>query len=273
MKYIKLNNGLSAPMLGFGVFKVNDGKECISTVRTALEIGYRHIDTASFYQNEESVGIAIKESGIPREDIFLTTKIWNDAQRNGNVIEAFEDSLKLLGTEYIDLYLVHWPVPDKFVETYLQLEKIYESGKVKSIGLSNFHEHHIEEIKKVWSVVPVINQVELHPELSQKPLIKYCKENNIVPEAWSPLGASKNSLLQNPVISEIAEKYGKSTAQIILRWNMEVGVVAIPKSVTPSRIKENFEIFDFELTQDDILKIDSLNKDKRVSADPDNFNF
>ncbi|MCL1934901.1 MAG: aldo/keto reductase [Defluviitaleaceae bacterium] len=273
MKHIEANNGIKIPMLGYGVFLVKDGEECYNSVRTALEIGYRHIDTASIYKNEESVGKAIKDSGIPREEIFLTTKVWNEVQRSGDVATAFENSLKLLDTDYIDLYLIHWPVPTKYVDTWLTLEKIYQDKKVKAIGVSNFHIHHLEEIKKVWNVVPVMNQIELHPELSQKPIVNFCKENSIIPESWSPLGASKNNLLQNEILISIGEKYKKSPAQIILRWNIDLGIVTIPKSVTPSRIKENFEIFDFELTKEEILKIDSINKDKRVGADPDNFSF
>lgn len=273
MKYIKTNNDLSVPMLGLGVFKVQEGNQCVEAVKYALQIGYRHIDTASIYGNEESVGVAIKESGIPREEIFLTTKVWNEVQRTGVVENALNESLKLLGTDYVDLYLVHWPVPGKYVDTWLQLEKIYKSGRVKSIGVSNFHTHHLEDLRKVWSVVPVMNQIELHPDLSQKTIIDYCKEHGIIPQAWSPLGAAKNTLLENPLLISIGKKYGKTPAQVILRWNIDCGVVTIPKSVTPSRIKENISIFDFELTQEEVTQIDGLNKNKRTGADPDNFSF
>lgn len=273
MKYIKLNNNLEMPMLGFGVFKVEDGKECVDAVKNALAAGYRSIDTAAVYGNEKAVGQGIKESGVKREDIFLTTKVWNEVQRTGNVEEAFLKSLNDLDVDYVDLYLIHWPVKGKYVDTWLELEKIYKSGKAKAIGVSNFHQHHIEDIKKVWSVVPVLNQVELHPHLTQKPLLKYCKENNIILESWSPLGASKNDLLQNETLISIGKKYGKTPAQIILRWNIECGIITIPKSKTPSRIKENIDIFDFELTEDEVNTINNMNTDSRVGSDPDNFNF
>lgn len=270
---IELNNGTTIPALGFGVFKVADGKECVNAVKEALKVGYRHIDTAAIYRNEKSVGHAIKESGIPREEIYLTTKLWNDVQRGGVAEEALNKSLEDLQVDYIDLYLVHWPVPGKYAETWLAMEKLLAGGKVKTIGVSNFHEHHLDDVKKIWSVVPAVNQIELHPELSQKPLIQRCKEDGITVQSWSPLGAAKNDLLVNPVIRAIGEKYNKTNAQIILRWNIEQGIVTLPKSVTPSRIKENFEIFDFALTLEEMEQINGLNKDLRVGADPDNFNF
>lgn len=274
MKNITLNNGTQMPMLGFGVFKVADGADAVETIKTALKVGYRHIDTAAVYGNEESVGRAIKESGVPREEIFLTTKVWNEVQRTGNVQEAFEESLRKLGTDYVDLYLVHWPVPGKFVDTYLELEKIYATGKAKAIGVSNFHEHHLDEIKKVWSVVPAVNQIELHPELTQKPILKrFTEEEGIILTSWSPLGAAKNGLLEDPVLVEIGKKYGKTPAQVILRWNIDLGIITIPKSETPSRIAQNFDIFDFELTADEVKAIDGLNKDARTGSSPDNFNF
>jgi len=278
MKYVKLNNGIEMPMLGYGVFQVTDGEVCTESVKTALTAGYRSIDTAAIYGNEKSVGIAIKESGVPREDIFLTTKVWNEVQRTGDVEVAFAQSLKDLQTDYVDLYLIHWPVKGRYVDTWIALEKIYKSGRAKAIGISNFHEHHIEDISKIWSVVPVINQIEIHPRLTQKPLIKFCFEHDIIPEAWSPLGGTtpdinSNAVLQEPVLTTIGNKYGKSPAQIILRWNIDLGIVTIPKSVTPNRIKENFDIFDFELTKDDINAIDNLNVNQRTGADPENFNF
>ena len=273
MEKITLNNGTQMPMLGFGVFRMEDGKDSVEVIKEALKVGYRHIDTAAIYGNEESVGIAIKESGIPREELFITTKLWNEVQRSGDIEAAFAESLQKLGTDYVDMYLVHWPVPGKYVDAYLALEKIYKSGRAKAIGVSNFHPHHLDEIKKVWSVVPAVNQVELHPELTQKPLLKRCHEEGIVITSWSPLGAAKNGLLTKPTLVHIAKKYNKTPAQIILRWNIDLGIITIPKSATPSRIAENFDIFDFKLTEEEIQHIDDLNKDARVGSDPDNFSF
>ena len=279
MEYVTLNNGLKMPMLGFGVFKVDDGQVAVDAVKAALSAGYRSIDTATIYGNEKSVGDAIKQSGVPRGDIFLTTKLWNEVQRTGDPEQAINQSLKDLGTDYVDLYLIHWPVKSRYVDTWLAMEKIYKSGRAKAIGISNFHEHHIEDIKKVWSVVPVMNQIEMHPNLTQKPLIKFGKDLGIIPQSWSPLGGSadtngvRGNLLDSDVLKSIGAKYGKSPAQVILRWNIDLGVVAIPKSVTPSRIKDNIDLFDFSLTADEIASIDALNKDQRVGPDPDDFNF
>jgi len=273
MKYVELNNKLKMPMLGYGVFRVEDGNVCISAVKAALEAGYRSIDTATIYGNEKSVGVAIKESGVPREEIFLTTKVWNEVQRSGNVEDAFNKSLEDLQVDYVDLYLIHWPVKEKYVDTWLELEKIYKSGKAKSIGVSNFHKHHLEDIKKVWSVVPVVNQVELHPNLTQEGLQEFCTEHNIILESWSPLAASKNDLLESETLISIGKKYNKTSAQVILRWNIDRGIITIPKSITPSRIKENFNIFDFELTKEEVVTINSMNTNERVGSDPDNFNF
>lgn len=279
MKYLKLNNGVEIPMLGFGVYLVADGDECKNAVSNALESGYRHIDTAALYNNEASVGQAIKESGIPREEIFVTTKVWNDSQRSNEVQAAFDDSINKLGFDYVDLYLIHWPVKECFVNTWLELEKIYKSGRARAIGVSNFKEHQIEDLRKVWSVVPVLNQVELHPMLTQKNVINYCKGLDIAVQSWAPLGGRrescslKDNLLDNEVLVNIGKKYGKSAAQVVLRWNIDLGLITIPKSTTPSRIKENIDIFDFQLDADDIKAIDALNQNQRVGADPDTFDF
>jgi len=277
MKYVTLNNGVKMPALGFGVFKVEDGNVCVDAVKEALKVGYRNLDNAAIYGNEKSVGQAIKESGVKREDIFLTSKLWNEVQRTGCPEEAFNQTLEDLGTDYLDLYLIHWPVKERYVDSWLALEKIYKSGRAKAIGVSNFQTHHIDEISKVWSVVPAINQFEMHPMLTQKPLIKHCKKHGITPQSWGPLGGSrpenKESMLGNSVLAEISQKYGKSPAQIILRWNIDLGVVCIPKSTTPSRIKENFEVFDFELTPEEIAAIEGLNQDLRFGSDPDTFTF
>ena len=273
MEYIKMNNNVQVPMLGYGVWRVEEGDQCYESVKNALAVGYRHIDTAAIYGNEVSVGRAIKDSGVPRDQIFLTTKVWNEVQRTGNVADAFDESLKKLDVDYVDLYLTHWPVPGKYVDTWLALEKLYKEGRTKAIGVCNHHIHHLQELEKVWSVVPAMNQVELHPDLSQEPLVDYCKEKGIVPQSWSPLGAGKSDILTNSILSEIGEKYKKSTAQVILRWNIDRGIVTIPKTITPSRMKENLDVFDFSLTDDDIKKINSINTDTRTGASPDDFSF
>ena len=275
MDYVKLNTGATMPMLGFGVFNITEDK---SPILYALEAGYRSIDTAFCYGNEDLVSKAVQESGLKRKDLFITTKLWNTGQREGKIEEEFEQSLKNLGMDYVDLYLIHWPVKECYVDSWLAMEKIYKTGRVKAIGVSNWQSHHIVAAKKVWSVVPAVNQVELHPYLSQKPLLEICKAEGIIPQAWSPLGGGrvmdvKENLLTNEVLVEIANKYGKSTAQVILRWNIDLGIVTIPKSVTPSRIQANFDIFDFKLTPEEIAAIDGLNKDQRVGPDPDNFDF
>ncbi|WP_033829616.1 aldo/keto reductase [Bacillus andreraoultii] len=266
-----LHNGVKMPYFGLGVYKVEDGNEVIQTVKTALEVGYRAIDTAALYNNEEGVGQAIKESGIPREDLFITTKVWNTDQGYDNTLKAFDTSMKKLGLDYLDLYLIHWPGKDKYVETWHALEKLYKDGRVRAIGVSNFHIHHLQKLMEQSDEKPVINQVELHPYLSQKELITFCQNEGIAVEAWSPLGRGR--LLNDPTLVEIGKKYGKTAAQVTLRWHLQNEVIVIPKSVTPSRIKENAEIFDFELTEEEMKKIDSLNKNERTGKDPDEFLF
>jgi len=279
MEYVTLNTGAKMPMLGYGVFKIEDSQAGVDAVKLALDAGYRSIDTASIYGNEKAVGQAIKESGIKREDIFLTTKLWNEDMRTKNAENAFAQSLSDLGVDYVDLYLIHWPVKGHYVDAWLALEKIYKSGKAKAIGVSNFEPHHLDDISKVWSVVPALNQYEMHPHLTQKPLLAHCKKYGIIPQSWSPLGGTRpgnqerESLLENPVLVKIAEKYGKSTAQVILRWNIELGIVCIPKSITPSRIKANIDIFNFSLAPSEVAAIDGLNKDTRFGSHPDNFDF
>lgn len=266
---ITLNNGVKMPQFGLGVFKVADDVAA-STVKFAIESGYRHIDTAAVYGNEAGVGQGIIESGISREDLFVTTKVWNSAQGYETTLAAFEESRKKLQLDVVDLYLVHWPVKGKFVETYRALEELYAKGLVRAIGVSNFQIHHLEELAKHSNIVPMVNQVEYHPLLSQEPLKKYCAEHNIPLTAWSPLMQGNLDL---PLLQELAQKYGKSPAQIVLRWDIQTGVITIPKSTTPSRIVENSEIFDFELSEEDMTRISALNKDQRFGADPDNFNF
>ena len=266
-----LNNGLEMPWLGFGVFQINDGQEVEHSVRNALEIGYRSIDTASVYGNELGVGKAIRESGIPREDIFLTTKLWNIDQRKKRALEAFEESLKRLDTEYIDLYLIHWPVVDCYQETWQEMEKIYQSGRAKAIGVSNFQIHHLEDILRDSQIIPAVNQIEFHPFLVQPELLKFCQEHKIQVEAWSPLMQGK--IVTEPNVLRLAEKYHKTPAQITLRWDLQHQVVTIPKSTHSTRIAENAQIFDFELLQEDMNVLDALDEGKRVGPDPDNFDF
>lgn len=265
-----LNNGVKLPWLGLGVWRVKEGDEVISSVKHALQTGYRSIDTAAIYGNEEGVGRAIKESGVPREELFVTTKVWNADQGYESTLRAFEESRKKLGLEYLDLYLIHWPVKGKYVETWKALEKLYKDGLVRAIGVSNHHVHHLQDILEAGEVVPAVNQVEFHPLLTQKELLAFCKEKGIQMEAWSPLMQGN---LQIPLLSELAEKYQKSPAQIVLRWDLQHGVVTIPKSVTPHRIEENAKVFDFTLSAEDMDKIDALNQNKRFGSDPDNFNF
>jgi diketogulonate reductase-like aldo/keto reductase len=266
-----LNNGLKMPWLGFGVFQIDDGQEVEQAVRYALEVGYRSIDTAAVYKNEQGVGKAIRESGIPREDIFLTTKVWNSDQRARRTVAAFEESLKRLDTDYVDLYLVHWPVKGYYQETWQVMEEIYQNGRAKAIGVSNFQIHHLEDILKDGEVVPAVNQIEFHPFLVQPDLLHFCQKNKIQVEAWSPL--MQGQIVNVPVVQKLAEKYNKTPAQIALRWNLQHEVVTIPKSVRPSRINENAQIFDFEPSQEDVNLLDALDEGKRVGPDPDNFNF
>ncbi len=270
-QFITLHNGIKVPQLGFGVWRVSP-EDGVDAVRTAIEVGYRHIDTAAVYKNEEQVGEAIRQSGIAREELFITTKVWNADQGFDTTLNAYEDSLKKLGLDYVDLYLVHWPVKDKYLETYKALEKLYDEKLVPAIGVSNFHLHHLEDIAAHRNIKPMVDQVELHPMLQQNELRDYCLKNGIAIEAWSPL-MQGGEALTNPIISELAEKHGKTSAQVILRWHLQRDVIAIPKSITPSRIQENFDVFNFELSADDMNSIASLNTSKRVGPDPDNFDF
>lgn len=266
-----LHNGVKMPWLGLGVYKVENGTEVINAVKTALQVGYRSIDTASFYKNEEGVGQGIRESGIPREEIFVTTKVWNSEQGYESTLQSFEDSLARLGLDYLDLFLIHWPVAGKYKDTWRALEKLYKEGRVRAIGVSNFHIHHLKDLMENAEIKPMVNQVELHPRLSQVELRSFCKEQGIQIEAWSPI--MRGRLLDNEVLAEIGKKYNKTTTQVILRWDYQHGIVTIPKSVHKQRIKENAAIFDFELTPSEMSQIDGLNQNIRTGADPDNFDF
>lgn len=268
---IKLNNGVDMPRLGLGVFKVEDGQEVTNSVKWALEHGYRSIDTAAAYKNEEGVGQALKDSGLNRDEIFVTSKLWNSDQGYEETLQAFETSLEKLGLEYLDLYLIHWPVEGKYKESWKAMEKLYQDGKIRAIGVSNFHPHHLDDLLKDAEVTPVINQVELHPKLAQQEVRDYCEKHDIVVEAWSPL--MQGQILEEPVIQELAEKYNKTAAQIVIRWDLQIGIVTIPKSTKQHRIQENADVFDFQLTDEEVVKITELNEDHRVGPDPDNFDF
>ncbi|WP_334072836.1 MULTISPECIES: aldo/keto reductase [Paenibacillus] len=272
---VKLNNGVHMPWFGLGVYKAREGEEVISAVKAAIRAGYRSIDTAAAYNNEEGVGQAVREAleenGLSRDQLFITSKVWNSNQGYETTLQAFEASLNKLNLEYIDLFLVHWPVKGKYKDTWRALEKVYREGKVRAIGVSNFQIHHLEDLLPEAEVVPAVNQVELHPQLTQKELLTYCQEKGIQLEAWSPLG--QGNLLTHDTLVSIGQKYGKTAAQVILRWDLQVGVITIPKSVNEGRIIENADIFDFELRAEDIAAIDGLNQNKRFGSDPDNFNF
>lgn len=274
MEYTLLNNGIKIPMLGLGTYKIGKtDKEVYNAVRTALDLGYRHIDTATLYQNEAPIGKAIRKSGIPREDIFVTTKLWGDDILRSRIHQAFDESMQLLDIGYIDLYLVHWPVKDRLVSTWREMENIYVSGGAKAIGLSNHLQHHLEEILDVASILPVANQVEMHPYVVLDDLVDFCEENAIVCEAWSPLGSNKAPLLEEKMLREIGEKYGKSSAQVVLRWNIERGVIAVPKSSNKERQAANIDIFDFKLTPEEVQLINSLDKNYRTGIHPDEIGF
>lgn len=268
---ITLHNGVKMPQLGFGVFKVKNGNETVESVKKAIEVGYRAIDTAAIYENEEGVGQAIRECGVPREELFITSKVWNTEQGYEMTLKAFENSLNRLGLEYLDLYLIHWPGKDKYLETWRALEKLYKDGKVKSIGVSNFHVHHLENLLANSEVKPVVNQIELHPLLTQVEIRDYCAKHEIKVESWSPLG--RGNLLEEPTIKHIAKKHGKSSAQVLIRWHLQHDLVVIPKSITPSRIKENAQVFDFSLSLNEMNQIDALNRNERFGSNPDELLF
>ncbi|MFN7125880.1 MAG: aldo/keto reductase [Allorhizobium sp.] len=271
--YLSLHDGARIPQVGLGVWQTPDN-EAAPAVKAALDAGYRHVDTAAVYENEQGVGEGIRQSGLPRSDIFLTTKLWNTDQGYEQTLKAFEASLKRLGTDYVDLYLIHWPSAHRglFVDTWKALVTLKEEGRAKSIGVSNFYPEHIEKIVAETGVVPVINQIELHPDFQQRETRAFHEKHKIATQSWSPLGQGK--LLGHPVISEIAQKLGHTPAQVIIRWHIENGLVVIPKSVTPSRIVENFKVFDFKLSAEDLDRLNGLDDaGARIGPDPKTATF
>jgi diketogulonate reductase-like aldo/keto reductase len=256
--------------MGLGVWQAEEGGEVEQAVAAALRAGYRSIDTASAYRNETGVGKAIRESGIPREELFVTTKLWNAHQGYDNTLRAHDRSLKKLGLEYVDLYLIHWPVKGEYLETWRAFETLYKEGRVRAIGVSNFHIHHLKDVLDKFPTVPAVNQVELHPLLAQKELRAFCAAHGIQIEAWSPL---MQGHLDIPALVDIAKKHGKTPAQVVIRWDLQSDIVTIPKSVHEARIIANADVFDFELSADEMAVIDALDRGHRFGPDPDNFNF
>jgi methylglyoxal/glyoxal reductase len=265
---IKLNNGIEMPLLGLGVFKLQNGGEIEEAVKTALQNGYRSIDTAAAYHNEDGVARGIKASGVPREEIFLTSKIANNDQGSKTTLKAFLRTLNYLKTDYLDLYLIHWPQGKKSFDTWKVMEELYEKGLVRAIGVSNFQVHHLEYLLKKCKVIPAVNQIELHPEFNRVDLVEFCRRNSIQVEAWSPLMRGTISTIHK--IQEIASKYNKTPAQVVLRWNIQNSIITIPKSSSPERILSNSQIFDFELSETDMVDIDSLNKNNALHHYRDN---
>lgn len=268
---VRLNNGVEIPQLGFGVFQVPDD-QTTAAVTSALEAGYRSIDTAAIYGNEAGVGRAIAESGLSREDLFVTTKLWNDDQGYDSTLRAFDASLAKLGLDYVDLYLIHWPTParDRYLDTWRALEQLAKDGRIRAAGVSNFQSAHLRRLLDNSDLVPAVNQIELHPGLQQAELRAFHAEHGIATEAWSPL--AQGAVLTDPAITEIAARTGKSAAQVVLRWHLQLGAIVIPKSVTPARIRQNLDVFDFELTGSDLAAIAAADRGLRTGPDPDQLN-
>ncbi|MGE5564707.1 MAG: aldo/keto reductase [Parcubacteria group bacterium] len=270
---VTLNDGRSIPQFGLGVWQTPQDVAA-DVVRTALEAGYRHVDTAAIYGNERGVGEGLRASGLPREQVFITTKLWNDRQGYDEALTAFDHSLERLGVDYIDLYLIHWPAPkrDRYADAWRALVRIKEDGRARSIGVSNFKPHHLERIVGETGVTPAVNQVELHPRWQQRELREFNARHGIATESWSPLG--QGTLLSDPIIGRIAEKHGRTPAQVIIRWHLDSGLIVIPKSVTPSRIRENIAVFDFQLDEDDMSAMARLDSPRgRIGPDPEHADF
>ncbi|CAN5418738.1 aldo/keto reductase [soil metagenome] len=268
---IRLNNGVEIPQLGFGVFEV-PAEDTASVTLTALEVGYRHIDTAAAYGNEEGVGQAVRDSGLAREDVFITTKLWNSDQGYDSALATFDASCERLALGYVDLYLIHWPTPtrDRYLDTWRAMEKIYADGRSRAIGVSNFQANHLHRLAAESTVPPAVNQLELHPTFTQEPMRDVHAEMGVATEAWSPLGQAQD--LDNHAIGVIADRLDKSPAQVILRWHLQLGNIVIPKSVTPERIRDNFDVLNFELSVADMGDINALDRGNRIGPDPDRFN-
>ncbi|MCM1477074.1 MAG: aldo/keto reductase [Bacteroides sp.] len=274
-----LNNGIHIPAIGFGTWQTPDGSIAIEAVKCALDNGYRHIDTAAAYNNEKSVGEGIAQSGIPREELFVTSKVWNTERGYDSTLRAFDKSCSDLGLDYLDLYLIHWPaVENQFSDwkeinaaTWKAMVELYKQGRIRSIGVSNFMPHHLEALMADAELMPMVNQIEFHPGFMQKQCVDFCEKNSILVEAWSPLGRGR--VLNNELLLSLADKYGKTVAQICIRWALQHGVLPLPKSITTSRIKENIEVFDFEISKDDILKIDNMGQCGESGLDPDTIDF
>ncbi|WP_333768389.1 aldo/keto reductase [Streptomyces sp. IBSBF 2435] len=269
---LTLNNGIAIPQLGFGTYQI-EPQDTREAVRTALDIGYRHIDTAQMYGNEKEVGQAVRDSGLPRGEVFVTSKLNNGHHAYGDALSAFARTLDDLGLEYLDLFLIHWPLPEvgDYVETWKALEEILRSGRVKAIGVSNFQPHHVERLLEETGTVPAVNQIEVHPYLTQDDVRAFDTAHGIATEAWSPIAQGK--VLDDPVITAIAERLDRTPAQVTLRWHLQRGDIVFPKSVTPARVAENFRLFDFDLTQDDVDAISALDRGERTGPDPDTFNY
>ena len=266
-----LHDAVDIPLLGFGVYKVEPGIETQDAVTTALEAGYRHIDTAALYRNERDVGASIAASGIDRSKLFVTTKLWNSHQGYESTLAALDRSLAKLGLNYVDLYLIHWPKPEHTAGTWRAMEEIQAAGKARAIGVSNFLIGHLDQLAETATVMPSVNQIEFHPHLQSAGLVSFCDDRGIVVEAWSPLKHGK--IIDDPELAEIAEAHGVTVAQVVLRWMLQRGIVALPKSITPSRIAENRDLYDFELPDSDMARIDAMDRDERVGPDPGNFDF